>query len=123
MAEYYFQTEGFPALHIQCQGRQITAVDWVRGHRKRKRHGSAAEQRLLEQVHHDLVNYFAGKLVAFDWPLRWPEASPFQRSVWRALENPRSAASCQLIGEASWIVETAATAIRWFPLSHASTHQ
>lgn len=88
MAEYYFQKEGFPTLHIQCQGGQITAVDWVRTRRREQgQHGSAEERRLLRQVKQDLSRYFAGKVVAFDWPLQWPEATPFQRSVWRSLQT------------------------------------
>ena len=44
----------------------------------------SAEQRVLDEAERQLRAYFAGRLRAFDLPLRLG-GTPFQQSVWRAL--------------------------------------
>lgn len=44
----------------------------------------APETHLLNEVVHQLQEYFAGKRFTFDLPLK-PRGTPFQQKVWRAL--------------------------------------
>jgi methylated-DNA-[protein]-cysteine S-methyltransferase len=57
----------------------IVAVQWAEGHG-----GNGSP--LLTETARQLDDYFAGKLRAFDLPLR-PAGTPFERSVWAAMQD------------------------------------
>jgi methylated-DNA-[protein]-cysteine S-methyltransferase len=49
-------------------------------------HGREPGRDVVEETIRQLRDYFAGKLVQFDLPLK-PDGTPFQMQVWRELQN------------------------------------
>lgn len=42
---------------------------------------------ILQQAHHQLTEYFSGTRTTFDLPIKYPDGTPFRRSVWDALRS------------------------------------
>ncbi len=86
MAYLRITSERLCPLRIEVADGKVSAIHW-----ERRRggpdglFGEQAEQRLLKKIQRDLIAYFKGKPVAFDWPLDWDQGTPFQRKVWHAL--------------------------------------
>lgn len=79
-------------LRISATCRAIIAVKFDgHGESMGSADGGAAE--LLKQAKRQLDDYFAGKRERFDLPLE-PEGTPFQRSVWNALQEIPFGVTC-----------------------------
>lgn len=78
-----------PRLAVELATGKVRAVRWQNG-RSRQRPATALDpqdRQLMERITRDLERYCAGDLGRFDWPLDWSQGTPFQRQVWKTLQE------------------------------------